>query len=336
MRREFFAAFEKRQLHKEGAARDPTTRFLDQPAARHHGAAGRQQIIYEQHVRAGSHAVDVDLQLGAAVFQVVLERMRAVGELAWFAERDERPFHEQSQRSRKQEPPGFGGGHGIGLPAVVVFVHELDRLAKSFRFSQERRNILEKDAGSGKIRDIANVLREVHYRVPLATAVVVKGYGFVEGQATMPLTIRRATPADAPTIVEFNRRLAEESEGKTLNVAVLAAGVAAALADADRKGPYFLAVDGDAILGQVQITYEWSDWRNGWAWWIQGVYVRPESRRRGIFRALYEHVYQLAKQDSAVIALRLYVDRDNSAAQQTYLEMGMEWMNYVMLQKYPL
>lgn len=152
----------------------------------------------------------------------------------------------------------------------------------------------------------------------------------------MPLTIRRATPADAPTIVEFNRRLAEESEGKILDPDVLRAGVAAALADPDKKGPYFLAVEGDAVLGQLQITYEWSDWRNGWAWWIQGVYVRPEARRRGVFRALYAHVYRLAQEDPEVIALRLYVDRDNHAAQQTYLGMGMEWMNYLILHKYPL
>jgi GNAT superfamily N-acetyltransferase len=166
--------------------------------------------------------------------------------------------------------------------------------------------------------------------------LVVKGYGFDLEQATMSWTIRQAVAADAPTIVEFNRRLAEESEGKTLDPAVLSAGVAAALADPDRKGPYFLAVQGDAVLGQLQITYEWSDWRNGWAWWIQSVYVRTEARRRGVFRSLYEHVYQKAKENPAVIALRLYVDRGNHAAQQTYLRLGMEWMNYLILQKYPL
>jgi GNAT superfamily N-acetyltransferase len=157
-----------------------------------------------------------------------------------------------------------------------------------------------------------------------------------EGQAIMPVTIRRATAADAPTIVEFNRLLAEESESKRLDLATLRAGVAAALADPDRKGPYFLAVDGDRILGQLQITFEWSDWRNGWAWWIQSVYVRPEARRGGVFRALYKHVHQLAKRQPDVIALRLYVDRDNHVAQQTYRDMGMEEMNYFMLQKYPL
>jgi GNAT superfamily N-acetyltransferase len=336
MRCQFFAAFEKRQFHKEGTARDAAARFFDQTAARQHRAAGRQEVIHEQHAGAGSHAVDMDLQLGAAVLQVVLKGMRAVRELARFAERDERPFQQQSQRSRKQEPPGFGSRHRIDLLALVMFLHALDRLAKGFRLSQERGNVLEKDARFGKIRDIANVLREVHHNVPLATALVVKGYGFIQEQATMPLTIRPATPADASTIVEFNRCLAEESEGKILDLGIVTAGVAAALADPERKGPYFLAAEGDAVLGQMQITYEWSDWRNGWAWWIQGVYVRPENRRRGIFRALYEHVYRLAKQDSEVIALRLYVDRNNSAAQQTYLGMGMELMNYLLLEKYPL
>ncbi len=151
----------------------------------------------------------------------------------------------------------------------------------------------------------------------------------------MAFTIRRVTPADAPVIVEFNRRLAEESEGTTLDPVVVAAGVAAALAD-PHKGPYFFAEEEKVVLGQLQITFEWSDWRNGWLWWIQCVYVRPEARRRGVFRALYEHVYQLAGQDPQVIGLRLYVERDNQAAQQTYLRMGMEWTNYLMLQRYPL
>ena len=112
--------------------------------------------------------------------------------------------------------------------------------------------------------------------------------------------------------------------------------MAAALADPQSKGPYFLALEGETIVGQLQITYEWSDWRNGWAWWIQGVYVRPEARRRGVFRALYDHVYQLAKQDPEVIALRLYVERNNHVAQKTYLGVGMEWLDYLMLQRYPL
>lgn len=151
----------------------------------------------------------------------------------------------------------------------------------------------------------------------------------------MPVAVRRATPADAPTIVAFNQQMALESEGKQLDRAVLEAGVAAALAD-PHKAVYFVAEEAGVILGQLSLTTEWSDWRNGWLWWIQSVYVRPEARRRGVFRALYQHVYESARQSAEVIGLRLYVERENHAAQATYLNMGMEWAPYLILQRYPL
>src|SRR5262249_13699637 len=122
----------------------------------------------------------------------------------------------------------------------------------------------------------------------------MKEYGFRKGQATMPLTVRRGTLEDAPIIVEFNRRLAEEREGKTLDLSVLGAGVARVLDD-PHKGPYFLAEADGVPVGQMQVTYEFSDWRNGWFWWIQSVYVRPESRRQGVFRKLYHHVAEAAE-----------------------------------------
>jgi len=151
----------------------------------------------------------------------------------------------------------------------------------------------------------------------------------------MTLSIRKATPADAATIVEFNRRLALETEDKVLDPEVLAAGVAAALADR-HKAVYFVAVEDQYIVGQLSITLEWSDWRNGWLWWFQSVYVLPAARRRGVFKALYQHVHQTARADREVIGLRLYVEKDNHAAQQTYLRLGMEGTPYLLLQKYPL
>ena len=102
------------------------------------------------------------------------------------------------------------------------------------------------------------------------------------------------------------------------------------------RGLYFIAEKDGAIVGQTMVTLEWSDWRNGWMWWIQSVYVRPEARRRGVFRALYDHVLQAARREPAVIGLRLYVEHENQAAQQTYLSLGMQWTSYRMLQTYPL
>ncbi|MGH7128867.1 MAG: GNAT family N-acetyltransferase, partial [Planctomycetaceae bacterium] len=103
----------------------------------------------------------------------------------------------------------------------------------------------------------------------------------------MMIDIRPAGLDDWPTITEFNLRLADESEGKTLDRPTLAEGVRAVLADV-AKGRYFLACRDGRIVGQVMITYEWSDWRNGTIWWLQSVYVSPEHRRQGVLRRLME------------------------------------------------
>ncbi len=151
----------------------------------------------------------------------------------------------------------------------------------------------------------------------------------------MPPAIRQATVHDLDVVVEFNRLLAEESEAKILNAATLAAGVRAGLEDS-RKSLYFLAEEDSRAVGQLAVTTEWSDWRNGWFWWIQSVYVRPEARRRGIFRGLYAHVERLARADPEVIGIRLYVENGNRAAQETYRQMGMRPAGYQVLEKYPL
>jgi len=151
----------------------------------------------------------------------------------------------------------------------------------------------------------------------------------------MTIQVRQAGAADVDLVCELNRLLALESEGKTLEPALLRSGVTAALAD-EGKGVYFLAEEAGLILGQMGVTYEWSDWRNGWFWWIQSVYVRAEARRRGIFSLIFEYLAAAARADPAVIGLRLYVERDNSAAHATYRKMGLEWTTYQVMEQYPL
>jgi ribosomal protein S18 acetylase RimI-like enzyme len=144
----------------------------------------------------------------------------------------------------------------------------------------------------------------------------------------MALTIRLAEPRDAEIVAEYNRRMAWETEAKRLDAEVLLAGVAAVLGDRD-KGVYYVASDGEAVIGQVMLTREWSDWRNGWWWWLQSVYIRAESRRQGVFQSLYAHVLQEARATPQVLGLRLYVEQHNAAAQATYRKLGMKTMNYV-------
>lgn len=143
----------------------------------------------------------------------------------------------------------------------------------------------------------------------------------------MDIQIRLAQPQDAPVIARFNACLAEETENLRLDPAVLLAGVSALLQD-PAKGRYFVAVYNGTIAGQLMITYEWSDWRNGNIWWIQSVYVSPESRRSGVFRRLFEHVRLLARAEKNVPALRLYMHADNSRARQTYAQLGFRHTHY--------
>jgi GNAT superfamily N-acetyltransferase len=144
--------------------------------------------------------------------------------------------------------------------------------------------------------------------------------------------IRDATPDDAATIVEFNQRLAWESEQKRLDAATLEQGVARLLAD-PTWGRYFLACHEGEVVGQLMITYEWSDWRNGPIWWLQSVYVLPEHRRQGVFRRLHAHVRELAKTGREAVALRLYVERNNTAAHEVYRQAGMHDAGYFVMEE---
>lgn len=152
----------------------------------------------------------------------------------------------------------------------------------------------------------------------------------------MNVTIRRAEAADEAVLVVFNLAIAWETEHKRLDRGVLAAGVRAVLADSARGFYTVAANDRGEVVGQMMVTYEWSDWRNGWFWWVQSVYVREDARRSGVFRALYRHIEQEATADPGVIGLRLYFERDNTRAQATYRALGMSDTNYGMMEVYPL
>lgn len=144
-------------------------------------------------------------------------------------------------------------------------------------------------------------------------------------------TIREARDSDAATIASFNSLMAEETEGKALDPETIGAGVRGLLAETAR-GRYWVAENADEIIGQLMITYEWSDWRNGTIWWIQSVYVPAAWRRKGVFSALYRHVESLAEAEPGVIGLRLYVEENNTRAQQTYKDLGMTKPSYLVME----
>lgn len=149
---------------------------------------------------------------------------------------------------------------------------------------------------------------------------------------TTMIHVRAARADDRDTLVRFNAAMALETEHKVLDPAVLGAGVAAVLAES-KRGFYLVAECDGVISGCLMVTFEWSDWRNGDWWWLQSVYIVPEYRRHGVFRALYAEVERMASARADVVGVRLYVERDNTHAQRTYAALGIEDAGYRMLEK---
>jgi ribosomal protein S18 acetylase RimI-like enzyme len=143
------------------------------------------------------------------------------------------------------------------------------------------------------------------------------------------MNIRTAMREDARSLVEFNQAMALETEGKRLEPQTLKNGVEAVFAD-DKKGFYVVAESGNEIVGGLMVTFEWSDWRAGWFWWIQSVYVMPAFRGKGVYRKLYEFVMGKAKERGDVCGFRLYVEKENAAAQAVYEKLQMDESHYLM------
>jgi len=140
------------------------------------------------------------------------------------------------------------------------------------------------------------------------------------------ITIRTAKPADAPAIIDFQLKMAWETEKMTLSPEIVTSGVNAVFKDQSR-GQYYVAGSDGKVVASLLITCEWSDWRNCNVWWFQSVYVLPEFRRRGIFRKMYMHVKSRAEGEG-VAGLRLYVETRNSRAKKTYEALGMSSEHY--------
>jgi len=141
------------------------------------------------------------------------------------------------------------------------------------------------------------------------------------------ITVRTAGPGDLDRLVAANLALASESEGRGLDEATVRRGVLRALEDPVRGG-YWIAELAGRPVGSLLVTREWSDWRDGWFWWIQSVWVAPEAREKGVYKALHRAVLSAAMRSGDAVGLRLYVAATNSAAQRVYERLGMKATSY--------
>ena len=142
------------------------------------------------------------------------------------------------------------------------------------------------------------------------------------------IIITKGLIEDIENIAQFQVDMAMESEGTQLDKDTVTKGVSAAMAD-ENKGLYYIArVDGKAV-GSLMLTREWSDWNNGWYWWIQSVYVAPDYRRQGVYKSIYNAVCMDVKQQN-VPQVRLYVDKTNTRGQEVYSSLGMQESHYLI------
>ena len=143
------------------------------------------------------------------------------------------------------------------------------------------------------------------------------------------LSTRKGAISDIEIIVQFQKNMALETEERILLESSIRSGVTEVIGD-EQKGTYLVAEHEGKIIGSLLITYEWSDWRNGWFWWIQSVYVVADWRRKGVYTELHKTLCEIANQEKNICGIRLYVEKTNQKAQNVYQSLGMSESNYLL------
>lgn len=142
------------------------------------------------------------------------------------------------------------------------------------------------------------------------------------------MQVRKATKKDINAIVDFQLKMAAETEGIELNSDIVLKGVTAVIED-EWKGQYYVTEINEKVVASLLTTFEWSDWRNGTILWIQSVYVLENFRRRGVYRNMYSHIKNMVLNNPKLNGIRLYADKSNTAAHKTYQELGMNHDHYI-------
>ena len=143
------------------------------------------------------------------------------------------------------------------------------------------------------------------------------------------IIIEKASPNHIITLIDFQQRLAEETEGMSLSHEVLHAGLSA-MFDDPAKGVYYVAIVDEKVVGCHMVTTEWSEWKNGTVLWIQSLYVLESHRKYGVFKAMFKNITDMITNNPRFIGLRLYVDKSNTHAMKVYEAMGMDGSHYTV------
>jgi GNAT superfamily N-acetyltransferase len=141
------------------------------------------------------------------------------------------------------------------------------------------------------------------------------------------MNIRLSHSGDIESIVDFQFKMAKETEDMELDINKLSKGVAAVYND-PTKGIYYVAEWENKVVASLLTTYEWSDWRNGQVLWIQSVYVLPDYRGKKVYKQMYQFLKEMVENDPNLLGLRLYVEKNNAIAHKVYEKCGMDGEHY--------
>lgn len=144
--------------------------------------------------------------------------------------------------------------------------------------------------------------------------------------------IRPALPTDSDSIVAFTIAEAHEAEGEELEVVSVKRGVCAAFRERPPARYWVAESPTGELVASTSIFAEWSNFRGGWYWWVQSMFVAPEHRGSGLVDQLLERLAYEAKLAGA-LELRLYAHRDNTRALSAYRRSGFRESPYVSMSR---
>jgi len=144
------------------------------------------------------------------------------------------------------------------------------------------------------------------------------------------MKVRKAVLEDLPILVKFTSEEAREAEGNTKAFDHLEEGVRKCLEDDSKAMYWLLADDSGTAIGSISALKEWSDWKAGFYWWVQSVYIVPAQRGKGCFDLLLKAVVEEMEFQGG-LELRLYVHEDNERAIGAYRKSSFKRLPYEIM-----
>ncbi len=129
-----------------------------------------------------------------------------------------------------------------------------------------------------------------------------------------------AIPDDVPELVELLGILFTQEHELSPDPVKQRRALELILADPSR-GRIYVAREAGKVVAMAALHFTTSTAEGGKVAWFEDCIVRPEHRRKGIGKALLEHVIEQARAEGA-LRLMLLTDGDNERAQALYRKTG--------------